>query len=121
MSDGAAFEVSTFSDSDLAIVFAGMAETLRSFELNLVQLQDVLSMEFAVQSAVRMPMEMQSLDRATQGIAAVAQMADRMRHAILSDMHVTIRDLADPIRPVEVRDRIIKSSINPDSDEVHFF
>lgn len=111
----------SIDDAELAQVLDGIAQTLRSFEVSLLQLQDVLSMEFQAQNAVRMPMEMQSLDRSTQGIAAIAQFADRLRHALETGMQISMQDVAAAVRPIDVRDRILKPLSAAESTDVHIF
>lgn len=111
----------SIDDADLAQVLDGIAQTLRGFEINLIQLQDALSMEFEAQSAVRMPMELQLLDRSTQGIAAIAQFADRLRHALGSGMSISMQEVASAVRPVDVRDRILQPLAAAESSDVHIF
>lgn len=109
------------SGADVAQAFGGISATLRSFEMELLRLQDALSMEFEAAGLDQMPAELQTLDHATQGIAAVAQLAERLHHCIVSDRPWSLSSAAEAVRPVNVRDQLLQAAKAGEGGDVMLF
>lgn len=120
MADASGYEPAQVS-TDVAEAFAGISSALRAFEIELLRLQDALSMEFEAAGLSALPAEMQSLDHATQGVAAVAQLAERLHHCVTSDRPWTLEDAAEGVRPVNVRDQLLKAAKSSEGGDVQLF
>ncbi|MBY9065755.1 hypothetical protein K1X12_02525 [Hyphomonas sp. WL0036] len=120
MADASGYEPTQVA-RDIVEAFAGISGALRTFEIELLRLQDVLSMEFEAAGVSALPAEMQSLDHATQGVAAVAQLAERLHHCITSDRAWTLVEAAEGVRPINFRDQLLKAAKSSEGGDVLLF
>lgn len=120
MADACDFEEPAAS-GDFAHAFAGISATLRSFEEDLIRLQDTLAPALQSAGVTALPAELQALDRVTQGIAAIVLLTARLHQCASGSAPWALADIADGVRPVDVRNQILLAVQSIEGGDVLLF
>ena len=120
MADACSFEESVPS-GDVAQAFAGISATLRTFEEDLIRLQDTLAPALQYAGVTGLPAELQVLDRVTQGIAAIVLLTARLHKCASGSTPWVLADIADSVRPVDVRNQILLAVQSMEGGDVLLF
>lgn len=101
----------------------GIYAALRHAESELLRVQAALSEQVGEGRGVADPSkDIQRLDSATQGVAGTAAFAEALIRALELDSAVVPAALGDPIRPRDLRDRLLLvEGADTEDDETIFF